>query len=180
MEPRPAPDDENAARHAGREATIRFKFESEDVVTLTAGGVYFDSGTTDFPLPHKIQPGATIQWKNRKFQGPWLTGTVGVFTYKDSDGNTLAVMWSVPFILLEIFDIFTNRWNVRVFDGARRADRALFNEMERGANKGDSNWYGPEDIGQGYQMSGSMATSTRPILDIHVTKTPGRSARQNN
>ena len=171
--------DENSRIRTWREVVIRLKYtnESQPAVSLTAGGIYFDSGTTDFSLPHQIQSGETIVWNGRKVQGPVPTGSVGVLTYKTSDGNTLAVMWSVPFLLLGIFDIFKNRWYVRVFDGARRADQALFVEMERVANNGDDNWFGPEDIGQGYRMSGSMASSTRPILDIHVTKTP---ALQNN
>ena len=179
---RPPRHYENEVIHAARECHIRIKFESEDAVTMTAGGVYFNSGITDSPLPHEILPEKTIEWSSRKYLGPFLTGTGGVFTYKTSDRKTFALMWSVPFILFgSLSDIFKSRWNVRVFDGARRADQALFNEMERGANYGDNNWHGPEDIGQGYQMSGSMAASTKPILDIRVTKTASAAQnRQNN
>lgn len=169
--------------HTWREVFIHLKYtnESQPAVTLTAGGIYFDSGTTDTPLPRQIQSGETIVWNARKLQGPFPTGVVGVLTYKISDGNTLAVMWSVPFIPIGILNVFKNKWSVRVFDGARRADEALFEEMERTVKYGDDNWYDPEDIGQGYRMSGSMATSVKPIVDIHVTKPkPNNLDRDNN
>ena len=175
--------DEVGTVRTSRQVFLRLKYTNEisrPAVNLIAAGAYHKSGTSDLSLPLEIRSGNTAVWSGRKWQGPFPAGTIGVLVYKTTDGNTLAVMWSVPFFLFGgIFDAFCNTWNVRMFDGARRPDEALFDEMKRGSNRGDDIWRGPVDIGQSYQMIGIMASSARPVLDIRITKATVQN-RQNN
>ena len=148
---------------------LRFVDETNanHAINFNAASTYFEFGTSDVTLPRQFISGETITWGSRKSAGPFPTGTVGVFTYNSSDGNTLAVMWSVPFN----FWIYYSWWNVKMYRGTRKASREIYQEMYRDADIGDNKWYGPREIGQGYMLNGSMADSYyEPTLQIEVTK----------
>ena len=147
--------------------TFNDETDESDGVTFRTPWTHFVSGTADVPLPGEFTTGQSLVWGARKTYGLYATGTVGVFTYNSSDGKTLAVMWSVPFD----FNIFYSWWNVKMYRGTRQANYTMYEEMYRDAKcKGDNNWYGPREIGQGYTMNGSMANSSLTSLEIHVTK----------
>ena len=155
--------------------------ESDAKITFHTPTTYFDSGTSDVPLPRQFTSGQSIAWGSRKTAGPCATGTVGVFTYNSSDENTLAVMWSLPFD----FAIYKSWWNVKMFRGTRTANEDIYSEMYRTAQyKGNNDWHGPMDIGQGYTMTGTMAPSSVTSLEIEVTKTnqpnPRNDAEEEN
>ena len=155
--------------------------ESDAKITFHTPTTYFGSGTSDVSLPRQFTSGQSIAWGSRKTAGPCATGTVGVFTYNSSDGNTLAVMWSLPFD----FVIYKSWWNVKMFRGTRTANEDIYSEMYRTAQyKGNNDWHGPTDIGQGYTMTGTMAPSSVTSLEIEVTKTnqpnPRNDAEEEN
>ena len=129
---------------------------------------YFESGTSDTTLPNEFTSGQSIVWGARNSSGPFvLSGTVGVFAYNSNDGDTLAVMWSVPFD----FNLYSSWWNVEVYSGTVKANREMYNEMYKNAEfRGDNNWYGPKELSRGYTITGSMANSSVTSLEIRVTK----------
>ena len=155
-------------RNVDRKIAICINNETEQTFTSPERNVYFKSGTSDLPLPERIEGGQTMLWGARKDSGPVATGTTGVFTYSVNDGTyTLAVMWSVPFD----FNLYSSWWNVKMYSGRKYANKALYKEMYKSAqHKGDNAWHGPKDIGQGYTVKGSLAKSSVPTLEIHVKK----------
>ena len=80
--------------------------------------------------------------------------------------KTLHVMFSVPYD----YNLYSNWWNVALFDGKAEADESKYNGMYNGKPfKGDNAWY-EKDIGSGLKVEGSMANSGTATLQIRVNK----------
>ena len=159
-----------------RKIAIRIKNKTGKEFIATENTVYFKSGTSDIPIPERLDDEAFV-WGARKTAGPFLTGSVGMFTYHvdDKTKDTLAVMWNVPFD----FNLYSSWWKVKMYKGPKHASKDLFksmhDELESSCKKheGDNAWHGPHDIDpegfpMGYMVKGSMANSRAPTLEIHV------------
>ena len=128
------------------------------------GAVYFESGTSDVTLPYEIISGKAFTYSARKTEGPTATGCVGVIAYKMSDGNTLGVLFSVPFD----YNLYSNWWDAKIYQGEREANYDMYKDLYYGDPfKGDDSWHEKTLLG-GIQMTGYMASSGTPTLLIRI------------
>nr|AAB31198.1 equinatoxin II=pore-forming toxin [Actinia equina=sea anemones, venom, Peptide, 180 aa] [Actinia equina] len=142
--------------------------DNESGKTWTALNTYFRSGTSDIVLPHKVPHGKALLYNGQKDRGPDVaTGAVGVLAYLMSDGNTLAVLFSVPYD----YNWYSNWWNVRIYKGKRRADQRMYEELYYNLSpfRGDNGWH-TRNLGYGLKSRGFMNSSGHAILEIHVSK----------
>nr|Q9Y1U9.1 RecName: Full=DELTA-actitoxin-Aeq1c; Short=DELTA-AITX-Aeq1c; AltName: Full=Equinatoxin IV; Short=EqT IV; Short=EqTIV; AltName: Full=Equinatoxin-4; Flags: Precursor [Actinia equina]AAD39836.1 equinatoxin IV precursor [Actinia equina] len=141
--------------------------DNESGKTWTALNTYFRSGTSDIVLPHKVPHGKALLYNGQKDRGPVATGAVGVLAYAMSDGNTLAVLFSVPYD----YNWYSNWWNVRIFKGRRRADQRMYEQLYYYLSpfRGDNGWH-ERHLGYGLKSRGFMNSGGQAILEIHVTK----------
>nr|Q93109.1 RecName: Full=DELTA-actitoxin-Aeq1b; Short=DELTA-AITX-Aeq1b; AltName: Full=Equinatoxin V; Short=Eqt V; Short=EqtV; AltName: Full=Equinatoxin-5; Flags: Precursor [Actinia equina]AAC05720.1 equinatoxin V precursor [Actinia equina] len=146
---------------------IAVGIDNESGMTWTAMNTYFRSGTSDVILPHTVPHGKALLYNGQKDRGPVATGVVGVLAYAMSDGNTLAVLFSIPFD----YNLYSNWWNVKVYKGHRRADQRMYEELYYNLSpfRGDNGWHN-RDLGYGLKGRGFMNSSGQSILEIHVTK----------
>ena len=136
---------------------------NETTVTWNEAQVYFFSGRSSSILPYEVQPGMALAWSARK--NLWrLEGAVAAFGYYMGDGNTLGVMFSVPYDQ----NLYTNQWNAKVYQRKRKIDRNMYRDLCRHAIKGDGSWQTIQDIGCGYSMRGTMTESATSKLEIHI------------
>nr|Q86FQ0.1 RecName: Full=DELTA-sagatoxin-Srs1a; Short=DELTA-SATX-Srs1a; AltName: Full=Cytolysin Src-1; AltName: Full=Src I; Flags: Precursor [Sagartia elegans]AAP04347.1 cytolysin I precursor [Sagartia elegans] len=144
---------------------IAIGVDNETGGLITGNNVYFRSGTSDDILPHRVETGEALLYTARKTKGPVATGAVGVFTYYLSDGNTLAVLFSVPFD----YNFYSNWWNVKIYSGKRNADYDMYHELYYDANpfEGDDTWE-YRYLGYGMRMEGYMNSPGEAILKITV------------
>ena len=129
--------------------------------------VYFFSGTSDMVPPYEVKPGKAMTYTARKSAGPVARGVVGLIGYRMSDGNTLAVMFSVPFD----YNLYENQWNARVYPGKVPIGYALYDDQYYliKSYKGDNRWH-EKDLGQGYHVRGAMNSAGGATLEIHITQ----------
>nr|A0A515MEN7.2 RecName: Full=DELTA-actitoxin-Afr1c; Short=DELTA-AITX-Afr1c; AltName: Full=Alpha-helical pore-forming toxin; Short=PFT; AltName: Full=Cytolysin; AltName: Full=Fragaceatoxin B; Short=fraB [Actinia fragacea] len=146
---------------------IAVGIDNEPGMTWTAMNTYFRSGTSDVILPHTVPHSKALLYDGQKNRGPVTTGVVGVIAYAMSDGNTLAVLFSIPFD----YNLYSNWWNVKVYKGHRRADQAMYEELyyDFSPFRGDNGWH-TKSIGYGLKGRGFMNSSGKAILQIHVNK----------
>ncbi|XP_031563888.1 DELTA-actitoxin-Aeq1b [Actinia tenebrosa] len=146
---------------------IAVGIDNESGMTWTAMNTYFRSGTSDIVLPYEVPHGKALLYNGQKDRGPVATGVVGVLAYAMSDGNTLAVLFSIPFD----YNLYSNWWNVKVYKGHRRADQRMYEELYYNLSpfRGDNGWHN-RDLGYGLTSRGFMNSSGQSILEIHVTK----------
>uniref|UniRef100_Q5I2B1 DELTA-actitoxin-Oor1b n=1 Tax=Oulactis orientalis TaxID=308032 RepID=ACTPG_OULOR len=145
---------------------IAIGVDNESGGTWTALNAYFRSGTTDVILPEFVPNQKALLYSGQKDTGPVATGAVGVLAYYMSDGNTLGVMFSVPFD----YNLYSNWWDVKVYRGRRRADQAMYEGLLYGIPYGGDNGWHARKLGYGLKGRGFMKSSAQSILEIHVTK----------
>ena len=101
----------------------------------------------------------------RKTDGPVATGAVGVFTYYIPGKHaTLAVMWSVPFD----YNWYQNWWNVKLYSGKGKATQGVYEDLYYDANPFRANGWHTRNLGYGLKFRGSMSSSGKATLEIHV------------
>ena len=136
---------------------------NETTVTWNEGKVYFFSGRSSSILPYEVQPDMALAWGARKTH--WkLEGAVAAFGYHMGDGNTLGVMFSVPYDQR----IYKNQWNAKVYPGKRTVNRGMYEDLYKRAIEGDGSWQTRQDIGCKYSMRGTMTKSSTSMLEIHI------------
>lgn len=155
--------------------------------TWKAKNVYFVSGTSDVVPPGRVADGKSLLYSARKTRGPIVRGAVGVIAYDTSRGETLGILFSVPFD----YNLFDNEWNVGLFEADVKADSEMYTALRcSGQNKtenkmyetvcqsdlkkGNDCWTSKVDIGNGYVVSGAMSSSGSATLKILVENPPGR------
>ena len=132
----------------------------------TAIGAYYESGTSDTILPYEVPNKKAALYDARKTSGPVATGAVGVLGYKMEDGNTLGVMFSVPFD----YNLYSNWWNAKVYEGTKPVDKSMYDDLYSSATfKGDDHWH-ESSIGCGYKVRGYMASSGTCSLQCYISK----------
>lgn len=132
----------------------------------TAIGTHFTSGTSDVILPNEVPNEKAVLYNARKTAGPVATGAVGALGYTMADGNTLGVMFSVPFD----YDLYSNWWNAKVYEGSKPVDSAMYADLYGSATfKGDNHW-NEKDIGCGYTVRGAMSSSGHCTLECYIKK----------
>lgn len=62
----------------------------------SALNVYFESGTSDQPLPSVIKSNSNLIYTAHQILGPVTRGSVGVLAYKMGKHKTLGVLYRVP------------------------------------------------------------------------------------
>lgn len=92
---------------SGIERAVAIGIDNETGGKWTSHATYFRSGTSDTTVPYEVGSGEVLLWDARKTSGPVATGAVGVTAYT-LDGNTLAVMYSIPFD----YNWYSNWYNV--------------------------------------------------------------------
>ena len=103
----------------------------------------------------------------RKTNGPVATGAVGVLAYYiPSIHKTLAVMWSIPFD----YNLHENWWNAKLYHGDKRPGQAEYEDLYYDANPFKANGWHERDLGSGLKFRGSMSSSGKATLEIHVLK----------
>ena len=154
--------------------------------TWKAKNAYFLSGTSDVVLPGKIADGHTLLYSSRKTKGPVACGAVGVIAYDTSRGETLGILFSVPFD----YNLFNNQWNVGLFPADTKADSEMYRALSRTRRlksgnkmyetlgyselkKGDDCWSLKINIGNGYTASGVMSSSGTATLKLIVENPSG-------
>jgi hypothetical protein len=169
--------------------TIAIGVSNRTGATWKAKNVYFFSGTSDVVLPDYVADGQTFLYSGRKTRGPIARGVVGVLAYDTSRGETLGVLFSVPFD----YNFFSNQWNVGLFEGNVKANMKMYKALwqegtkisgkrnksyealkESTLKKGDNCWTSGLDIGNGYIVSGVMSSSGTPTLKIIIENPQGR------
>ena len=102
----------------------------------------------------------------RKTDVPTFTGVVGVLTYYIPDKkSTLTVMWSVPYD----YNLYENWWNVKLYDGNVRASKSMYEVLYYHTNPFRANGWYSRDLGYGLKLRGSMSSSGKATLEIHVS-----------
>lgn len=102
----------------------------------------------------------------RKSKGPVATGVVGVLTYYiPAKGSTLAVMWSVPFD----YNLYSNWWNVKLYNGKKRPDHAMYKELYYDADPFRAGSWDTKNLGGGLKCRGFMTTPGEAKLQIKVS-----------
>nr|A0A345GPN1.1 RecName: Full=Nigrelysin; Short=Ng; AltName: Full=Actinoporin; AltName: Full=DELTA-actitoxin-Ani1a; Short=DELTA-AITX-Ani1a; AltName: Full=Pore-forming toxine; Short=PFT; Flags: Precursor [Anthopleura nigrescens]AXG64230.1 nigrelysin precursor [Anthopleura nigrescens] len=141
--------------------------DNESGRSWTAQNAYFRSGTSDVILPHTVPSGKALLYDGQKNRGPVATGVVGVITYTMGDGNTLAVMFSVPYD----YNWYSNWWNVKIYHGKVRASQKMYEDLYyyRSPFKGDNGWH-ERNLGYGLKSKGFMNSSGAALLQIKVMK----------
>ena len=101
----------------------------------------------------------------RKNNGPTATGVVGVLTYYiPNKHSTLAVMWSVPFD----YNLYQNWWNVKLYSGELKADQAMYEDLYYTEPFRANGWH-TRNLGYSLKFRGSMSSSGKATLEIHVS-----------
>uniref|UniRef100_Q5I4B8 DELTA-actitoxin-Oor1a n=1 Tax=Oulactis orientalis TaxID=308032 RepID=ACTPA_OULOR len=140
--------------------------DNESGGSWTALNAYFRSGTTDVILPDLVPNQKALLYRGGKDTGPVATGVVGVLAYAMSDGNTLAILFSVPYD----YNLYSNWWNVKVYSGKRRADQGMSEDLSYGNPYGGDNGWHARKLAYGLKERGFMKSSAQSILEIHATK----------
>lgn len=97
-----------------------------------------------------------------------MYGTRGVLAYYiESEGKTLAVLWSVPYFPVS----HHNLWNVKLYHGKRRADDNIYNDLYYAASPFKADGWHDRDLGSDLSFSGSMTSSGEATLEIEVYPT---------
>ena len=146
---------------------IAIGISNEGSTVWSTPGVYHFSGTSDTTPPYKVKPNQAMIYEARKTTGPVARGAVGVIGYRMSDGNTIAVMFSVPFD----YNLYENQWNARVYPGKVLIGKNLYEDLYHGhfPFKGDDSWH-EKNIGRGYHVRGVMSSSGTSTLNVHITQ----------
>ena len=103
----------------------------------------------------------------RKTSGPVARGVVGVVAfYVEPIKSSVGVMFSVPYD----YNLYQNWWNVKLYNGDRRADYAMYEDLYYYAYPFKANGWHERDLGHNLKFRGVMSSSGQPTLEIHVTK----------
>nr|D2YZQ3.1 RecName: Full=DELTA-thalatoxin-Avl1b; Short=DELTA-TATX-Avl1b; AltName: Full=Cytolysin Avt-II; AltName: Full=Hemolytic toxin Avt-2; Flags: Precursor [Actineria villosa]P0DL55.1 RecName: Full=DELTA-alicitoxin-Pse1a; Short=DELTA-ALTX-Pse1a; AltName: Full=Cytolysin PsTX-20A; Short=Pstx20; Short=ptx20a; Flags: Precursor [Phyllodiscus semoni]BAC45007.1 PsTX-20A [Phyllodiscus semoni]BAI70364.1 hemolytic toxin [Actineria villosa] len=146
---------------------IAIGVDNESGLKWTALNTYYKSGASDVTLPYEVENSKALLYTARKSKGPVARGAVGVLAYKMSSGNTLAVMFSVPFD----YNLYTNWWNVKIYDGEKKADEKMYNELYNNNNPIKPSIWEKRDLGQdGLKLRGFMTSNGDAKLVIHIEK----------
>ena len=144
--------------------------DNESGAQWTAPGTYLDPDSTksDVGIPSKLDTGMALIYDARAISRS--EGIAGVLTYSVEKGDTMAVMFSIPFSYEEGD---TNLWNVHVFEGKREASQDLIEQLSSShfrPIKGDDKEHIKDSIGRGYKAKGSMPNKGKAPLLIRVEK----------
>ncbi|XP_015778148.1 PREDICTED: DELTA-actitoxin-Ate1a-like [Acropora digitifera] len=127
---------------------------------------YFYSGTSEKNLPFHLKSGDAVLYTARKTSGS-VRGAVGVVAYNVPwVRRTVAVMFSVPYD----YGLFENWWNVKLYNGIKRADYEIFKDMYYDANPFQANGWHERDLGIICKFRGAMSSSGQATLEIYVTR----------
>nr|AWM11685.1 actinoporin StnIII [Stichodactyla helianthus] len=144
---------------------IAIGIDNESGRSWSALNTYFRSGTSHEILPENVPNHKALVYNARKSNGPVAKGIVAAFAYYMSDGNTLAVMFSVPFD----YNLYSNWWDVRIYNGKRRADQKMYKDLYYGSPfKGDNGWH-QKNLGYGLKMKGIMTSAGEAKLQIEIS-----------
>ena len=118
-------------------------------------------------LPHTVKHNQALLYDSHKTEGPVARGAAGVMAYHMSDGNTLAVLFMVPFA----YNLYPsgNMWNVKIYSGRKRANYKMYKQMYYGNNplKGDDGYH-VKFLGHGLKVRGYLNSSGMAIVKIRV------------
>ena len=111
--------------------------------------------------------GYAVLYGPRKTSGPVATGAVGVLAYYiPSIDKTISVMFSVPFD----YNFYENWWNAKLYPGNERANSDQYYDLYYDANSFKANGWHERSLGSGLKFRGSMSSSAKATLEIHVLK----------
>jgi hypothetical protein len=146
---------------------IAIGVDNESGRAWTAQNAYFFSGTSDVVLPASVPNTKAFLYDAQKDRGPVATGVVGVLAYSLSNGNTLGILFSVPYD----YNWYSNWWNIKLYKGIKRADRVMYYDLYYYANphKGDNGWH-DNKLGYGLKSKGFMTSSGQATLKIRVSR----------
>ncbi|XP_067022986.1 DELTA-actitoxin-Afr1a-like [Acropora muricata] len=127
---------------------------------------YFYSGTSDTNLPYHLHNGDAVLYTARKTSGS-VRGAVGVVAYSVPwIRGTIAVMFSVPYD----YGLFENWWNVKLYNGIKRADYKIFEDMYYDANPFQATGWHERDLDTICKFRGAMSSSGQATLEIYVLR----------
>ena len=150
--------------------TVAMGVHNKSGTKWTAASTYLDFATTsDVVLPQTVDVDKAFLYSARRVSGLLMMGIFGVATYDMANGNTLAIMFAVPYNCV----LYSSWWNVHVYKGKVSANIDLYSKLyssEGNPIKGDDSWHAINDIGKGYKARGSMSSSRNACLLIDVEK----------
>jgi hypothetical protein len=143
---------------------IAIGVDNESGRKWAARNVYFYSGTSDTVLPYSVPHSKAFLYGARKTRGS-VRGAVGVLAYSMSDGNTLGILFSVPYH----YTWYRNWWNIKVYRGYKRANKRMYRDLYYHAkpHKGNNEWHS-KYLGYGLWSKGFMTSSGQTKLKIRV------------
>ena len=149
---------------SGLRRKVNISIENLSKKTWSPINIYYYSGESDQEPPKQVEDGETLEY-NARNKRSWPTGVVGVLAYSTGDGKTLAVMFSVAFD----YNLYSNWWNVKVYEGRKRAGYRMYKSLYYAKPfKGDNGWY-ERSIGNGLNVKGAMSSSGKATLKIRVS-----------
>ena len=149
---------------------------SEDVMSFSNGtsatwthhGIFFKHGEIATLPVDPVESGEKGVFTFKKKGG--VFGASGLLSYKMSDGNTIAMMFSVPYVHL----LQKNRWNVHIYEGHREMDENTYEEINSGAAggkafEGNDAWH-EKHLPFGYHVEGIMTGGNEGVkIDLTIT-----------
>ena len=150
---------------------------SEDKLSFTNGtsetwkhhGIFFKHGEKASLPADPIESGEKGVFTFKKKGGVY--GASGLLSYKTSDGNTIAMMFSVPYVHLPE----KNKWNVHIYEKHREMDENIYEELHSGAAggkpfEGNDAWH-EKHLPFGYHVEGIMTGGNQGVnIDLTITK----------
>ena len=116
--------------------------------------------------PISLSLGEALLYEARRTY--WAAGAAGVLTYYIPGMEiTLGVLFSIP----NDYNLYSNWWNVKLYNGKKRADYNMYYDLHYYADplEGNNAWH-HRDLGPGLKIRGSMAGSGQVTFELHVTK----------
>lgn len=127
--------------------------------------VYFDYGTSDEVVPHRVPKGDGFNFGARQTKSA-MSGAAGVIAlYSPEDDKTIYVLYSVPYNQ----NLYSNWWNVQVRDGNKDAEESIYDDLYNKAKPGDAKRY-VVNVGEGYSCNAVMSDSSQGKLEVRVVK----------
>lgn len=147
----------------------KLSFSNRTSATWTHHGIFFMHGDkVDLPTD-PVDSGEKGVFTFKK-KGS-IFGASGLLSYKMSDGNTIAFLFSVPYVHL----MQKNKWNVHIYEGHQEMDEHVFEELHSGAAggkpfEGNDAWH-EKHLPFGYHVEGIMTSGNEGVnIDLTITK----------
>ena len=147
----------------------KMSFSNRTSTTWKHHGIFFKHGEKISLPADPLDSGEKGVFVFKKMGG--IYGASGLLSYKMSDGNTIAMMFSVPYVHLGQ----KNKWNVHIYEAHREMNEHTYDELHSGAAggspfEGNDAWH-EKHLPFGYHVEGIMTGGNQGVsIDLTITK----------